>query len=188
MPFNDGTLLHMCMYPNTASPTNSKVKNMDKRSFANQLVNAFGTLLTIDGLQLGDHDNSCVLLFDNNLELSIEYDDPAERLVFSIAVDTLRNEESATVLRQLLAGNYYWMGASGATICLDGTSGDILLIYGNPLMALDDRRFERIVENLLDAAEQWRTRIAEIRASAPAASEGVAHQIMGPGATLPIYG
>ncbi len=136
---------------------------MDNRFLANQLLAAFGRTLTVDGLKLGDEDNSCVLLFDGDLALNIEYDVPAERLVFSIYLDRLTNQPSEPLLRELLAANLYWIGGGGATLCLESATGALLMLYASRVTELDDARFERVVENMLDMAERWRERIAAHR-------------------------
>ena len=48
---------------------------MDKRAMADQAVAEFGNTLTVEGLRLGSEDNSCVLVFDGDLLLNIEFDD-----------------------------------------------------------------------------------------------------------------
>jgi hypothetical protein len=160
---------------------------MDNRFVANQLLAAFGKMLTVEGLQFGEEDNSCVLLFDDDLTLSIEYDDPAERLVFSIYLDSLSYEPAEPLLRELLAANLYWIGGGGATLCLEGSTGAILLLYASRIAELDDARFERIVENLLDTAERWRERIAAHREGS-VGQHGAGKACAAPPAGPPLYG
>jgi hypothetical protein len=134
---------------------------MDSRFVANELLAEFGKLLTVDGLRLGEEDNSCVLLFDGDLALTIEYDDSQERLVFSVYLQMLPKEPPEGLLRELLAANLYWIGTGGATLCLEGSTGAIILLYASRVAELDGARFERVVENLLAIAERWRERIVE---------------------------
>ncbi|MEJ0035234.1 MAG: type III secretion system chaperone [Gammaproteobacteria bacterium] len=136
---------------------------MNNRDLANELLAALGRTLTVEGLRLGAEDNSCVLLFDANLTLNIEYDEPGERLVFSIYLDTLPTGPCEPLLRELLAANLYWIGAAGATLCLESPNGAILLVYASRLTELGEDRLERTVDNLLTTAEKWRERIAAHR-------------------------
>lgn len=159
---------------------------MDGRFVANELLAAFGKVLTVDGLRLGEVDNSCVLLFDGDLALTIEYDEPTERVVFSIYLEQLPRETADQLLRELLAGNFYWIGTHGATLCIEGTTGSILLLFARRVAELDDARFERIVENMLDTAEQWRERIVAHRTGAAAREESAAPAALPDG--RPIYG
>jgi hypothetical protein len=116
-------------------------------------------MLTVEGLRLGDEDNSCVLLFDGELALNVEYDESEERLVFSIHIAHLPKENATPLLQELLAANLYWIGAGGATLALDTPSGSILMIHASRVKELDDAHFERIVENMLNMAERWRKRV-----------------------------
>lgn len=145
---------------------------MDSRFVANELLAQFGKLLTVDDLRLGEEDNSCVLLFDGDLALTIEYDESQERLVFSVYLEMLPKETTEPLLRELLAANLYWISTGGATLCLESSTGAIVLLYASRVAELDHARFERIVENLLVMAERWRTRILEHRSGAAARDEG----------------
>jgi hypothetical protein len=160
---------------------------MDGRFVANELLAAFGKMLTVEGLRLGEDDNSCVLLFDGDLALTIEYDEPTERVVFSVYLEQLPGEAADQLLRELLAGNFYWLGANGATLCVEGTTGSILLLYASRVAELDDARFERIVENMLDTAEGWRERIVAHRTGAAAREEAAMQPAVLPEGR-PIYG
>jgi hypothetical protein len=160
---------------------------MDGRFVANELLAAFGKMLTVEGLRLGEDDNSCVLLFDGDLALTIEYDEPTERVVFSVYLEQLPGEAADQLLRELLAGNFYWLGANGATLCVEGTTGSILLLYASRVAELDDARFERIVENMLDTAEGWRERIVAHRTGTAARQEAAAQPAPLPEGR-PIYG
>jgi Tir chaperone protein (CesT) family len=143
---------------------------MDARSLANQLLDSFGRILTIDGLKLGEQDDGCVLLFDGDLALRIEYDEPSEQLMFSIYLASLPEERPERLLRELLGANLYWIGSGGATMCIDSASDAILLIQAQRVAELDDGRFERLVESLLNMAERWRERIAAHRTGASMAN------------------
>jgi|GEM_PF-739362 len=137
---------------------------MSTRQLANQLLESFGRLLTIEGLELGEKDDSCVLLFDQDLALTIEYDEPTERLLFAVYLDSLTEETEGPLLRELLSANFYWIATAGATLCAESSTGALYLLYPSRVTDLDDARFERLVENLISMAEKWRDRIAAHRA------------------------
>jgi hypothetical protein len=143
---------------------------MDKRLLADQAVAEFGNLLTVEGLHLGAEDNSCVLVFDGDLLLNIEYDDASERLVFSLYLDELPRDNAEPLLREMMGANLYWHRTRGATLCLEENTGGVMLIYASSVLELDNGAFENIVENLLDQAEAWRKRITEHAQSGPAAA------------------
>ena len=138
---------------------------MDKRAIANQLVSDFGKMLTVDGLTLDADNNGCVLVFDDELVLNIEYDEPEERLVFSIFIDTLPKEGAEHLLRELMGANLYWHQTRGATLCLEEGTDGVILVYPRSVAILDYHSFEAVVENLLNQAEKWRGKIRAVTPS-----------------------
>lgn len=132
---------------------------MDKRTMACNLVADFGKMLTLPSLILDDLTNSCVLVFDGDLLLNIEYDDLGERLVFSVYLEAISGEGSESLLRELLGANLYWHRTRGATLCLEEGTNGIILIYARSVTELDGSSFETLVENFLIQAEKWRARI-----------------------------
>ena len=56
---------------------------MDKKALAQQLLDGFGKTLTVGALTLDERTSSCVLIFDEQLVINIEYDEQTQRLVLS---------------------------------------------------------------------------------------------------------
>lgn len=158
---------------------------MDHRPSINELLNELGKTLSLEQLQLGQEDG-CVLLFEDNLALTIEYDENAERLVFSIHVAKLPEENTADVLQELLAANCYWLATGGATLGLQSSTRAILLMYASRVADLDVSSLERIVENLLSMTEHWRERIELLRSGAAPRTD-IAPEAANSSA-LPLYG
>jgi Tir chaperone protein (CesT) family len=131
---------------------------MDHRFLANQLLAAFGKTLTLDGLAFGD-DDTCVLLFDDDLAVTIEFDAPETRLVFSVFLDKLPEIGVEPLLRELMAANLYWLGTGGATIGLQASTGALMLVIASPVTALDDAGFERVIDESLRVSLRLRARI-----------------------------
>ena len=142
---------------------------MDKRDLANQLVAAFGKTLTVDGLQLGEEHNSCVLVFDEDIILNIEYDPNVERLLFSVYLDELPKENAEPLLRELLGANLYWSRTRGATLCLEEGTNGVILVYPCSVDHLDNASFEVVVENVVQQAENWKKKIAKRKEEAASA-------------------
>jgi len=158
---------------------------MDKREIANKLVAEFGKMLTVEGLQLSEESNSCVLVFDGDIVLNIEYDAVAERMLFSVYLDELPQENAEPLLRELLAANLYWHRTRGATFCLEEGTGGIILVYPHSIDHLDNGSFETVVENVVQQAESWKGRIAGRKAEAEAAAQSPASNgPMMPGQTV----
>jgi len=135
---------------------------MDHRSSINQLLATLGQTLGLDQLQLGPEDG-CVLLFEGDLALTIEFDASTERLVLSIHVAKLPEGQNAELLQELLAANCFWLATGGATLGLQSNTASVLLTYASPVTELDDAQLEQLVENLLSMAQRWRERIEMFR-------------------------
>ncbi|MGN6580113.1 MAG: type III secretion system chaperone [Bordetella sp.] len=140
---------------------------MDKRDLASRLLADLGNTLTVGPLALDAATQSCVLVFDDNLILNIEYDPGTERLVLSCYLDELPSEGAEPLLRELLAANLYWHRTRGATLCLEEGTGGIILTYPCSVTELDSHAFETVVENFANQAERWTRRIAQARQAAP---------------------
>lgn len=159
---------------------------MDHRLLANQLLAAFGKTLTLDGLALGE-DDTCVLLFDDDLAVTIELDEPEARLVFTMFLDKLSDTNAEPLLRELMASNLYWLGTAGATVGLQKSTGALLLVQASPVATLDDSAFERLIDGLIRVAERLRERIVAHRTGHGAANDGVMPTAADPDIP-PIYG
>ena len=115
---------------------------MDKKALAQQLLDGFGKTLTVGALTLDERTSSCVLIFDEQLVINIEYDEQTQRLVLSSYLHELPATGAEPLLRELLAANLYWHRTNGATLCLEeGTGG--------------------VMQNFATQAERWTRRLAQ---------------------------
>lgn len=145
----------------------NKDHQMDKRALASQLLANLGATLTVGPLALDEATQSCVLVFDGDLILNIEYDDTQSRLVLSCYLEELPRSGAEPLLRELLAANLYWHRTQGATLGLEEGTGGVILTYGHGVSELDGPGFEAAVENFMNQAERWRRRIADAATSEP---------------------
>ena len=76
---------------------------MDKKALAQQLLDGFGKTLTVGALALDEYTSSCVLIFDEQLVINIEYDEQTQRLVLSSYLHELPATGAEPLLRELLA-------------------------------------------------------------------------------------
>jgi hypothetical protein len=134
---------------------------MDKRDLASRLLADLGKTLTVGALALDPVTQSCVLMFDGDLILNIEYDPASERLVLSCYLAEVPAQGAEPLLRELLAANLYWHRTRGATLCLEEGTGGIILTYACSVTELDSPAFETVVENFMNQAERWSRRVSE---------------------------
>lgn len=142
---------------------------MDKRTLASKLIANFGTLLTLPELTLDEHSNSCVLLFDGDIVLNIEFDGETGNLILSAYLNELPLEAPESLLRELMIANLYWHRTDGATLGLEDATNGVILAQARAVTELDDASFEKMVEAFVNQAERWKKHIADAR-NAPAAA------------------
>lgn len=141
---------------------------MDKRNLAQKLITNFGAMLTLPELTLDEKSNSCVLLFDGDIVLNIEFDDASGQIILSVYLDELPPGHAESLLRELMVANLYWHRTDGATLGLEEATNGIILAQARTVNELDDGSFEKLVETFVNQAERWKKRIAAAKAGAPA--------------------
>jgi hypothetical protein len=141
---------------------------MDKRNLAQKLITNFGAMLSLPELTLDEKSNSCVLLFDGDIVLNIEFDDGSGQLILSVYLDELPPGQPEALLRELMVANLYWHRTDGATLGLEDATNGVILAQARTVNELDDASFEKMVETFVNQAERWKKRIAAAKAGAPA--------------------
>ncbi len=140
---------------------------MDKRNLAQKIIANFGVLLTLPELKLDDSTNSCVLLFDKDIVLNIEFDDASGQMILSAYLDELPADDAEGLLRDLMIANLYWHRTDGATLGLEDATNGVILAQARPVTDLDDSSFEKMVETFVNQAERWKNHIATVKAQGP---------------------
>ena len=133
---------------------------MNKREMAQRLVAGLGRDLGLETLELDARTNSCVLMFQGDLLVNLEYDAATGRLVLSSYLDEVPATGAEPILRDLMSANLYWHRTQGATLCLEEGTGGILLVYGHAVSDLDAAGLEAVLENFVNQSEAWTARIA----------------------------
>lgn len=137
---------------------------MNHRAVAEELITSLGAVLSLPELKLDDVTQSCVLLFDQDIVLNIEFDADGAQLILSTYLDTLSADEPERMLRELMVANLYWHRTDGATLGLEDGSNGLILADRRPLVALDPASFEKWTEAFVNQAERWKKRLPEIKA------------------------
>jgi hypothetical protein len=143
---------------------------MDKFKLACQLVERLAATLTVPGLTLDETTHACVLVFDGDLVVNVEYDDPSTRLVLSAYLDELPREGAEPLLRELMGANLYWHRTRGATLALEEGTNGIILSYRMSVTETDAHMFESAVQAFVNQAQRWGGRIAEFKRKVPASA------------------
>lgn len=141
---------------------------MAYRELAQRLVTNLGNVLALPELKLDEGTSSCVLLFDEDIVLHIEFDEAGSQMILSAHLGGLPPDSAEPLLRDLMVANLYWHRTDGATLGMDNATNAIVLAQAHSVTELDDAAFEKWVETFVNQAERWKKHIA---GSEPAASD-----------------
>lgn len=82
------------------------------------------------------------------------------RPFFYVCLGMLDEKQRKRWAADLLDANYFFKGTLGATLGVDLDNGDVLLVSRVCPAGLDDQRFERLLENIVQIAGHWQVRLA----------------------------
>lgn len=120
---------------------------------ANNLLNAFGITIGLDGLSLDDQ-GYCCLRFDD-LDTHLQYDQESDHLVVFARLGKLEEEAKADGCAWMMAANLFWAGTNGATLALQ-PSVNLVFIQAKVLVqGLESERFQSWMEAFVGAADRW---------------------------------
>jgi hypothetical protein len=122
------------------------------------LLELLSKTLKLDGLVLDDS-GQVFLLFDNVLLIRMVYEADRSMIHFSSKIAELEDLEDpqlrVDLIQEMLEANLFWAGTQGATLSVDGITEYAMLRAEEPLNALEYERFEKMIENFVNAVEFW---------------------------------
>lgn len=127
---------------------------------AEQLLLDLGQVIELPDLSLDEH--GCArLMFDGKLPMQLEHDEAAQALMLYFVLETIPPEGREAVFQQLLKGNLFGATTAGSTLAIDDLNNDIVLWQRVMLETATGEKLARIIEQMLDVAEQWQVRLKE---------------------------
>lgn len=130
-----------------------------------RLMADFGQSLGIPELAL-DESGGAALQIDD-VVLNLEADDDGRTLVVfaDVGAPPRRGEASDEFYETLLKANFLHLGMGGATLGMDREAGFIALVDRVPVTGTGSAEFAERIERLVNLAEAWTERIAELSAA-----------------------
>lgn len=136
-----------------------------------ELLNRFGVAIGLDGLAL-DEEGLCALRFSGTI--TVEMSARADQLLIYADLGPVPDGAEETLYPALLQANLFWQSTHGATLSItDDAPPRVVLACLCAWAHHTAVQFEQLMEQFVDAAEQWMQRIArgeEHRATADVAS------------------
>ena len=123
----------------------------------NNLIREFGASIGIPDLQL-DEEFRCSMMFDE-VPVSFELGDGDESIYIYSLLGHVPGEGLEQFYAELLHANYVFADNGGSTLSVDSRSGNVVLIREERLELLRLSRLESVVEQFVNVAEGWMSRL-----------------------------
>ena len=108
-----------------------------------------------------DEDGAAAAAFGDGMLLFVQCRPEAPDVVLTVPLGRVPAERAGEVFGKLLAANFYWAGARGATLALQEESGEVVVQFREGLEGLSSERLQSVLEGFLAVASDWRTTLAE---------------------------
>ena len=108
-----------------------------------------------------DDDGAAAAAFGDGMLLFVQCRPEAPDVVLTVPLGRVPAERAGEVFGRLLAANFYWAGARGATLALQEESGEVVVQFREGLEGLSSERLQSVLEGFLAVASDWRTTLAE---------------------------
>jgi hypothetical protein len=146
--------------------------NHDAFAMVQQVLNQFAQEVGLPGLALNAHGGCSLDLGDRFVHL--EVDAKAVELSIYSEVALLPVPVKPALLEMMMHANYFTLRTAGATLGLEGVSGQVVLYLRLSAERLDCGRLAERLESFVAAADLWSSRLA--MAGSPAAAGSVFDQ------------
>lgn len=128
-------------------------------SHAHAVLREFGAKIGMPQIDFND-DNFCTLAFDDII-VNLERVGEGEYLAFYLWIAAVEAEQRPEVAQAAADANYLFSGTHGATLGMSRSTGDLVLAAQIADATLTLARLEQTLENLVNLAQSWRTRLAD---------------------------
>lgn len=123
----------------------------------NSLVREFGASIGIPDLQI-DEEYRCNMMFDE-VPVSFELGDGDESMYIYSLLGHVPDDGRERFYAELLHANYVFADNGGSTLSVDSQSGNLVLLREERLELLRLSRLESVVEQFVNVAEGWMSRL-----------------------------
>ena len=108
-----------------------------------------------------DDDGAAAAAFGDGMLLFVQCRPVEPDVVLTAPLGRVPAERAGEVFGKLLAANFYWAGARGATLALQEESGEVVVQFREGLEGLSADRLQAVLEGFLAVASEWKETLAE---------------------------
>ena len=123
----------------------------------NNLLREFGASIGTPDLQI-DEEYRCNMMFDD-VPVSFELGDGDESMYIYSLLGHVPDDGLEQLYAELLHANYVFADSGGSTLSVDPQSGNVVLLREERLELLRLSRLESVVEQFVNVAEGWMSRL-----------------------------
>ena len=123
----------------------------------NNLLREFGASIGIPDLQI-DEEYRCNMMFDE-VPVSFELGDGDESMYIYSLLGHVPDDGLEQLYAELLHANYVFADSGGSTLSVDSQSRNVVLLREERLELLRLSRLESVVEQFVNVAEGWMSRL-----------------------------
>jgi hypothetical protein len=129
---------------------------MPSQQTIHDLVAQIGPVIDLAQVTAFPDDAAWRMVFDATTWIDMEYDDAAARLVFTGTVGPVDEGARPRTYEALLRYAYLWTEHGGVRAALDGTPGNVVLMFEMPATDVDLPRLCQVLQNLRTVIDGWR--------------------------------
>lgn len=110
-------------------------------------------------------DNSAALPFGEGMLLYLHFREEIPEIDFTVPLGGVPRNKRAAVYESLLAANFYWVGANGATLSYNDSLEEVIIQFREDTTHLTPERLQGVLEGFLAVSIKWREKLAKLIAT-----------------------
>jgi hypothetical protein len=109
-----------------------------------------------------DDDGYCCLRIGEHVTVSLQYEPEGQDIALFAKLCQIPQPFRREAYEMMLAGNLFWAQTRGGTLAVEPSDGVVFLLMKEKAQALEFSRFNSMLENFVEAAEDWQRRLENL--------------------------
>ncbi len=109
-----------------------------------------------------DDDGYCCLRIGEHVTVSLQYEPEGQDIALFAKLCQVPQPFRREAYEMMLAGNLFWAQTRGGTLAVEPSEGVVFLLMKEKAQALEFSRFNAMLENFVEAAEDWQRRLEHL--------------------------
>jgi len=135
------------------------------------LLRNFGASIGLPDLA-PDDDGYCCLRIGDKVTVSLQYEPEGKDIALFSRLCQIPPISRPEAYEMMLSANLFWGQTRGGTLAIEPTDGVVFLLMKEKAQALENASFNSLLENFVEAAEDWQQRLEPFSDELDAADDG----------------